>query len=303
MSKKTVIITGANSGIGKEAALLFAMNGYSVIMACRDIERSKLIQNHIIEISQNKDVDLICLDLASMKSIKEFCAQFIERYQQLDILIHNAGSYNFGTKNYQFSPDGIELTFAINTFGPLVMNHLLRGRLTKSKSPKILNASSVNINWFKNPKRKIDFNNLRGELKDEKAYNVYKMYGDSKMSLTMQTMDLAIQFSSDNIKVNALQIPDIKHSKDSLRKMGVLTRIIGSIMNPFLPKPKVAAKMYYAITTSEEFNNTTGELIHINGSIQKAPKYTYLKEAREQNQEYNKAIVNEFIRQADKQVV
>jgi NAD(P)-dependent dehydrogenase (short-subunit alcohol dehydrogenase family) len=291
MNNKNVIITGANSGIGKAAAVKFSKEGYTVIMACRNIERSEKVRTEIIDNSNNKNVDLLQLDISSFTSIQDFCKAFSEKYKQLDILIHNAASFNFGTKEYQFSNQGIELTFAANVFGPLLMNYLLKDLLVKSENPKILNASTINIKWFNNPRRKIDFDNLQGEFKDSKPYSVYKLYGDSKMSFTMQTFRLAKEFEKENINVNALLIPDIKHSKSSLKKMGFMTRLIGTLMNPFLPKPEIIAEKYFELTTAEKFDDINGELIDHKGKIIKAPKFAYIQSNIEQNWDYSKRII------------
>ena len=132
MEKKIVIITGANSGIGKAAATKFATNGHTVIMACRNMEISSKAQKEIIEQTQNTNVMLMNLDVSSFQSIQEFSSEFKSKYDNLDILIHNAAYFNHGEKKYQISKDNIELTFATNTFGPFLMTQLLKDLLAKS---------------------------------------------------------------------------------------------------------------------------------------------------------------------------
>lgn len=97
----------------------------------------------------------------------------------MDVLIHNAGYFNHGITTYQFSPDGLELTFATNLFGPHLMTELLLEHLAKSDDARVLNAGSTNIKNFFDPKRAIEFDNLRGEQKERRSYSVYKAYGDS----------------------------------------------------------------------------------------------------------------------------
>ncbi|WP_261178467.1 SDR family NAD(P)-dependent oxidoreductase [Anaerobacillus sp. CMMVII] len=98
MGKRIVIITGANSGIGKAAAIKFAKEGYRVIMACRNIERSKNAQEEIIAVSNSGHVELMELDVSSFTSIRHFCSDFKNNYEKLDILIHNAAYFNHGEK-------------------------------------------------------------------------------------------------------------------------------------------------------------------------------------------------------------
>jgi NAD(P)-dependent dehydrogenase (short-subunit alcohol dehydrogenase family) len=137
MNDKIVIVTGANSGIGRAAAIRFAGEGYKVIIACRNLEKSKKVQQEIIELTQNNSVDLLKLDVSSFKSIEDFCSEFKTKYKKLDILIHNAGHFNHGEKYYQLSPDNIELSFATNAIGPFLMTQLLTDMLKKSEYARV----------------------------------------------------------------------------------------------------------------------------------------------------------------------
>lgn len=264
---RTVIITGANSGIGKAAAKKFASEGYRVIMACRDITKSKSAQNEIIETAKNDTIELMKLDVSSFESIRSFCAEYRKNYSKLDILIHNAAYFNHGEKEYQLSPDTIELTFATNTFGPFLMTYLLKDLLAQSDDPRILTAGTTNIKHFFDPKREIEIDDLHGENKDGKPYNVYKRYGDSKMALLMLTFKLAGEFKNDGIKVNAVMIPNIRQERSSLRKFKSYYRIIASLQNLFARPPEHMAETYFHICTSEEFRNVTGKLINIDRKI------------------------------------
>ncbi len=261
MTQKLVIITGANSGIGKSAALKFAAEEYTVIMACRNLKKAGIAQEEIIKESKNKEVYLKEVDLASFKSIYSFCNNYKSEFNKLDILIHNAAYFNHGEK-YQLSPDDIELTFATNVFGPFLMTKLLRGHLKKSEDPRILNASSNIIKHFFSPKKKIDFDNLRGKDVDHASHSVYKSYCDSKMALTILTFKMAREFKNDRIKVNALQINGAKMSKETLKKFKPLWRPVAWVQNIFFPPPEVMAEHYFDICTSDKFKNITGELIN-----------------------------------------
>lgn len=84
------------------------------------------------------------------------------------------------------------------------MTNLLLDHLTKSDDPRVLNACTTNIRHFFDPKRKIDFDNLKGEYKDSRPYSVYKMYGDSKMALLMLTFKMAEEYKNRGVKVNAM---------------------------------------------------------------------------------------------------
>lgn len=267
MEEKIVIITGANSGIGKAAALKFAKEGYHVIMACRNMNISMAVQKEVMDTTNNAHVDLMELDVSSFDSIRSFCEAFKAKYPRLDILIHNAAYLNHGVKEYRLSPENIELSFATNTFGPFLMTRLLLDHLAKSQDPRILHACTTNIKNFFDPKRKIEFDNLRGELKDTRPYSTYKMYGDSKMALLILTFKMAEELKSKGIKVNALQINRVKLSKETIQKMKSIWRVFAHVQNLTNPLPSGMADTYFHICTSEEFKHVTGQLINHNREI------------------------------------
>ncbi|TMV49094.1 SDR family NAD(P)-dependent oxidoreductase [Paenibacillus mesophilus] len=262
MKDKIVIITGANSGIGKAAALKFATEGYRVVMACRNMKLSQAAQKEIAEASHNRSVDLMELDVSSFKSIRSFCSAFQAKYPRLDILIHNAAYLSHGEKAYKLSPEHIELSFATNVFGPFLMTRLLADHLGKSQDPRILNACTTNIKHFFDPNRTIEFDNLRGEFRGKRPYSMYKMYGDSKMALLMLTFKMAELYKSKGIQVNALQINRVKLSEATIQNMQSFWKVLAWVQNLTSPLPSGMADTYYHICTSNEYRNVTGQLIN-----------------------------------------
>ncbi|MBA9026396.1 SDR family NAD(P)-dependent oxidoreductase [Peribacillus huizhouensis] len=261
MLERKVIITGANSGIGKSAAIKFAKEGYMVIMACRNIEISRTAQKEIIEATKNNNVHLMKVDMSSFNSIRTFCSEYKNRFDKVDILIHNAAYINHGEK-YQLSPDHIELTFATNVFGPFLMTNLLLDHLKNSDDPRILHAGSNIIKHFFDLKAKISFDNLQGEFKDRRSHSVYKMYCQSKMALLMLTFKMAEEYQNEGIKVNALQINGAKMAKRTINKVKPWWRPIAWVQNLFFPPTSYMANNYFEICTSDLFQNTTGKLIN-----------------------------------------
>lgn len=274
MNDKIVIITGANSGIGRASTIKFAAEGYKVIMACRNIKKSEKIQQEIIKLTKNNSVDLLKLDVSSFKSIEDFCSEFKGKYKKLDILIHNAGFFNHGEKNYQLSPENIELSFATNAFGPFLMTQLLTDMLKESEDGRVLNSCTTNIRHFFEPKRKIEFENLQGEFIDSRPYNIYKMYGDSKMALCILTFKMAEKLKEDCIKINAVQIPAIKISKETMGKLKAGWRIAGEVQNIFSSSQESMADTYFHICTSEKFKDITGKLINDKREIMQSSHYS-----------------------------
>ena len=274
MEDKIVVITGANSGIGKAAAIRFANERYTVVMACRNLERSKTAQQEIIEATKNPHVDLLQLDISSFESIHQFSTVLKDKYPKLDILIHNAAYLNHGEKNYLLSKDGIELSFATNTVGPFLLTRQLVDSLEKSKDARVLHACTTNIRHFFDPKRKIEFDNLLGEFKDDRKFNAYKMYGDTKMALLLMTFKMAEDLKKHRISVNAVQIPAIKLSKETINKFKSGWRVAARIQNVFSAPRETMADTYYHICTSEEFRNVTGKFINDKRKVIKPSHYS-----------------------------
>lgn len=274
MEKGTVLVTGANSGIGKAASMKFAQEGWHVVMACRNVTKGEKVRLEIMERTQNHKVDLMGIDLSSLESIQDFCETFQRKYGRLDVLIHNAGHFDHGQKTYPLSPDGIELTFAINTVGPFLMTRLLLDSMRKSEDARIIHACSTNIRHYFDPGRRIDFDNLQGEFQKSRKYSAYKMYGDSKMALLMLTFDMAKRLEQDRIKVNAIQIPAIRLSRETMGQFKSGWNLAARIQSAFGDSQESMADTYFHIATSEEFRRVTGRLIDDKREIVHASHYS-----------------------------
>ena len=265
MNQRTVIITGANSGIGKAATIRFAAEGHTVIMACRNLVKSRSVRDQIAKETGNDRIYLEQVDMGSFESIREFCRNYQAKYHKLDILIHNAAYFNHGAP-YRQSPDGIEITFATNVAGPFLMSMLLRNLLAQSEDARILHAGSNIIKHFLNPQKEIGFDHLQIEPENPRSHSVYVNYRNSKMALLMLTFRMAEEFKGDGIKVYSLQINGATMSKETLKKVKPHWRMIARIQNLFFRPPEFTANLYYEICTAERFKNTTG--VHINHKLE-----------------------------------
>lgn len=264
MANNTVIITGANSGIGKAAARKFADEGYTVVMACRNLDKSRPVRDQIAAKTGNDRIYLEMVDMSSFASIREFCSRFYDKYKNLDILIHNAAYFNHGAP-YKQSSDGIEITFATNVAGPYLMTMRLRDLLAESEDARILHAGSNIIKHFLNPKKEIIFDHLQKEPDNPSDHSVYINYRNSKMALLMLTFRLADEFRNDDIKVYSLQINGATMSREALMKVKPYWRIVARIQNLFFRPPEFTADLYYEICTSERFTDMSG--VHLNHKL------------------------------------
>ena len=137
---KTCIVTGSNTGIGKETALDFAQRGARVILACRDLNRANKAAEEIRKSTGNGNVIVQSLDLASLESVRKFADHFNRTEERLDILVNNAAvmaSPRWETK------DGFEMQFGVNHLGHFLLTNLLLNKLKASSPSRIVNVSAL----------------------------------------------------------------------------------------------------------------------------------------------------------------
>jgi len=187
MENKTIIITGSNSGIGRETAAELLAQGANVIFACRSKERALAAIESLPEESR-KRATFIQVDLCDFNSIYNFTQEFRKLNKPIDILINNAGLFQseFGT-----TKDGIEVTFQANHFGPKVLTFLLFDLMNKNEA-KIINVASIANSYA--TYRDNDFKRLQSDLffKDEsKNFSMMTYYRNSKLMNVYFTQHLA----------------------------------------------------------------------------------------------------------------
>lgn len=261
---RIVIITGANSGIGRAATERFAEAGFRIIMACRSTERAAPVREEIVRRTGLGTIDLMELDTSSTASINAFVRGFTARYPRLDILVHNAAYFNHG-EPYRSNPDGMEIAFATNVVGPYVLTTLLREHLRRAEDPRVLNVGSNIIKHFFDPKMNMDLSDLQGlpEVSGgPKISSVYQRYCRSKMALLMLTQTLAEEFAPDGIAINYLQVNGAKLSRETVQKFSLPYRILGRLQSFLLKPPEFMADRYYRITTEPAYRGITGRDIN-----------------------------------------
>jgi len=236
------LITGSNSGIGKETAIALAKEGHEIIMVSRDSEKSHSALNEIKEKSSNRKIHLYTCDLASLKSIKDVAVKIGDDFTHINILINNAGL--FKTK-YEESSDGFEMTMAVNYFAPFYLTNLLSKLLRKQPNSRIINLSS---DMYK--RGKVTLNTLEAQ----KSFNSQKTYANSKMLINYFTLELAHRLKDETITVNALH-PGVV-STDVFRDY---PQWFNNIFQLFISKPEEGAKPSIYLASSEEVSDLTGK--------------------------------------------
>ncbi|KPP75375.1 retinol dehydrogenase 14-like [Scleropages formosus] len=195
MCGKTVIVTGANSGIGRATAAELLKMQARVIMACRDPRRAEEAAEHVRQeagLQPGGQVVVKVLDLASLKSVRGFCEEIIKEEPRIDVLINNAGVYQCP---YSKTEDGFEMQFGVNHLGHFLLTCLLLDLLKKSAPSRIIMVSSKLYKCGE-----INFEDLNSEQSYDKAF----AYGRSKLANLLFTLELAKRLEDSGVTVNAL---------------------------------------------------------------------------------------------------
>jgi len=186
-----ILITGATDGIGKETALQLAKKGHDIIIHGRSEKRIEDTMQFLKAETGCENIFSIKADLSSLKEVKLMVDELKDRFQNLRVLVNNAGVY---VKNYQQSKDGFEMSFAVNYLSHFFLSISLLSLLSKHDDARIVNVSSLTHAWA-TPKLE--------NINDEKGYDAQNAYALSKLFNLMFSHEMHRRYK-DKICVNAL---------------------------------------------------------------------------------------------------
>lgn len=256
LTGNTVIITGGNSGIGLETAKGLLAMGARIILAVRNTEKGNAARALLAELHPRAQIDVMQLDLADLQSVRTFADKFQSSFDQLDILINNAGIM---APPYAKTKDGFEMQFGSNHLGHFALTGLLLPLLANTPGSRIVTISSR-----AHSRGSIDFDNLDGA----KGYHAKKFYNQSKLANLYFALELDKRLKAHGFPTISIAChPGV--SATNILKLG--TREIPSalkrIANLFLQPPGMGAlSTIYAAT---EPNLTGGEYIGPLGQFQR----------------------------------
>jgi len=245
MKDKTVLITGASDGIGKETARAIAGLGANTIMVGRNSEKTGTAKKEIEIDTGNRQIEMLIGDLSSMAEVRRLAHEFLSRHSRLDVLVNNAGAVFM---ERQVSADGYEMTLALNHLGPFLLTHLLIGALKASPSARIINITSEAHRGTH-----LDFDNLQ----NEHGYNSWKAYGRSKLANVYFTYALAAYLDGLNITTNCLH-PGFVASNFG-RSNGGIYQPVFWLAQRIAISPKVSAGAVVNLAASPEMNGVTAK--------------------------------------------
>jgi len=207
---RTILITGANSGIGFESAKELSRKGAEVIMAVRNLEKGEEARRELKAIDPEAKIVLMVLDLSDLESVKSFADAFKKRYSKLDVLLNNAGVM---VPPYTKTKDGFELQFGVNHLGHFALTAQIFEVLKNTPGSRIVNVSSM-----AHKRGKINFDDLQWE----KSYNKMKAYGQSKLANLLFTYELSRRAEAAGIPVKVVAAHPGVSQTNLMRYIGAL---------------------------------------------------------------------------------
>jgi len=260
MEGRICLVTGSTSGIGKETALALARMGATVVIVARDPVRGEATRAEIRGASGNDAVDLLLADLAFLPQVRQLAQDFRSRYQQLHVLVNNAGTI------FPASPtneDGLDTTFVINHLAPFLLTNLLLDVIKASAPARIvITASAAHFG-------SIDFASLQGEKRWGGLWPGWRSYNESKLANILFTYELARRLEGSGVTANCLHpgLVATNAGRDTRGPLGLflsryrdpLVRFWLKLPNTFLLTPEQGAETTIYLASSPEVEGTSGK--------------------------------------------
>jgi len=248
VAKQFAVVTGATSGIGLETAKGLALEDYHVVMACRNIKKASELAMEISELTGNTNIEVLKVDMASLGSIRDFAEEFRAKFNQLDVLINNAGVF---CDRYEITEDGFEMTMGVNYLGAFMLTRLLLPVIKETPEARVINISSKAAFYAR---LKTDDNIFTGKISGFQAYS------KSKLAQLLFTIELAGELKRTDISVNAAYPGRV--ATNIWKGSSLLMRIVEPLMMRKSISPKEGAETGLYLAMSPDLEGLSGYLFH-----------------------------------------
>jgi NAD(P)-dependent dehydrogenase (short-subunit alcohol dehydrogenase family) len=244
MAGRTVLITGATSGIGRATALGLASMGAHVAITGRDRGRT---EDAAREISAATDlqVEVFVADLSAQAQVRRLASEVLEHLPRIDVLVNNAGGY-WHTRHV--TADGLERTFAVNHLAPFLLTNLLLDRLERSAPARVVTVASN-----AHTTGRIDFDNLQGAL----SYSGGRAYSQSKLANILFTYQLAKRMHRSAVTANALH-PGVVRTSFGAEDPARIQRLLVPLLRPVMKSPAQGATTSIHLASAPELEQVSG---------------------------------------------
>lgn len=268
MNQKVCLITGANAGIGKAAAIRLAQQGHRVIMACRNRERGEAALEEVRAESNSDAVELMMVDMSLQSSIHELADAFLAQYDRLDVLIHNAAIFDITRKEAIYTAEGIELFWATNHIGPVLLTERFLPALEASAQGRILTVGSKGL--LAKPFLKVDLTDPEFR---ERKFSAANAYYQSKLAQIIYTRWLAAQLRDTRITVNCIRVPAVKTDVGKYADLPAIMKKLYALKSRFALTPAQMAEVYVWAAMADALSNVTGQCFDEKRNVVGVPRF------------------------------
>ena len=238
-SGSTVVITGANAGLGYETARVLSARGARVLIACRSQQKAEDAIARIEEQNGTVDISYVPLDLGDLSSVRD-CAEQLQSEARIDVLVNNAGIM---VPPYELTKDGFESQFGVNHLGPFALTGLLLEKLAETPASRVVNTSSVAHNVGR-----IRFNDINAE----RHYSASARYGMSKLANLLFSYELQRRLEAAELPVLSVAChPGIASTELSRYMPGILSKA-NELVKPLFNTAAAGAWPTLCAATSED---------------------------------------------------
>ncbi len=244
MTGKTVLITGANQGVGKASAMALGKMGATLVLVCRSEEKGRAAVRDV-EAAGAKGVELLLGDVSKQADVRRVAAEFLAKHDRLDVLMNNAGVLVTSRRE---TVDGIEETFAINHLGYFLLTNLLLDVLKKSAPARVVSVSSDGHRTAKIRWDDIQMKNNWGSI---------GAYTQSKLCNVLFTRELARRLEGTGVTANCLH-PGVIASGFG-QTYGGFASFLVKLASPFLITTEKGARTQVYLASSPDVAGVSGK--------------------------------------------
>lgn len=245
MDGKTVLVTGASSGIGLATASRLAALGAHVVMVSRTQPRGAKARAEILKTTPGASLDLLIADLATTTAIRKLAEAFQRKYSRLDVLINNAAVL---TSRRTLTPEGLEMQFCVNHLAYFLLTGLLLDVLRASEPSRVINVAST-----AHSRGVIDFD----DLQFAEAYRGWQAYANTKLMNVLFTYELARRLEGTRVTVNALH-PGVIHT-NLLSNFSSVLQLAWHAIGRWFKQPEDGAETPVYLAASPEVVSVSGK--------------------------------------------
>ncbi|HEU5318639.1 MAG TPA: SDR family oxidoreductase [Chloroflexota bacterium] len=264
MEGRVCVVTGATSGIGREAVLKLAGMGARIVAAARDEGRAAALVRDVTE-RTGREIETVLADLSSMGAVRRLADDVLARHDAVHVLVNNAGILG-GQR--QVTADGVERTIAVNHLAPFLLTHLLRDAVRRGAAPGRA-SRVVTVASDAHRASRLGTNDL-DDLTYAKRYSAMRAYCDSKLANVLFAYELARREAEHNVASYAVHPGSVRSGwgRDGHGMMGLLLRLIG----PFQLSSERGARPVVRAATDAALERQTGIYVTQKGVVSSSPR-------------------------------